>query len=49
MKVFTPFVRSEADPVFSSLEVVEEVATLIYLAMLNSRSIIVLRLTKVAR
>ena len=49
MKVFTTFVRSEADPVFSSLDVVGAIATLIYLAMLNSRLIIVLRLTKIAR
>ena len=49
MKVFPPFVRIKADPVFSSSEVVGAIATLIYLAILNSRLIIVVRLTKVAR
>ena len=49
MDVFPPFARSEADPVFLSLEVVRAVATFIYLAMLNSILIIVVRLTKVAR
>ena len=49
MEVFPPFARSGTDPVFSSLEVAGVVATLLYLAVLNNRLIIVVRLTKVDR